>query len=74
MMESVLGNSSKVMVDIDGSNNLLYLPLDKLMSRSATTEVLGDSLGNLTQQQDLLRQVQQQTQRTRNNLRTRETR
>jgi membrane protease subunit HflK len=30
-MESVLGNSSKVMVDIKNGNNLLYLPLDQLM-------------------------------------------
>ena len=74
MMESVLGNSSKVLVDIEGNNNLLYLPLDKLMSRSAAVGSLGDSLGNLNQQQDLLRQVQQQTQRTRSNLRTRESR
>jgi len=74
MMESVLGNSSKVLVDIEGNNNLLYLPLDKLMSRTATADTLSDSLNSLTQQQDLLRQVQQQTQRTRNNLRTRETR
>jgi membrane protease subunit HflK len=74
MMESVLGKSSKVLVDIEGNNNLLYLPLDKLMSRTAATDNLSDSLNSLTQQQDLLRQVQQQTQRTRNNLRTRETR
>jgi modulator of FtsH protease HflK len=30
-MESVLSNSSKVMMGVEGSNNLLYLPLDKLM-------------------------------------------
>ncbi len=35
-LESVLHKSSKVVVDIQGSNNLLYLPLDKLMQRSAT--------------------------------------
>jgi len=74
MMESVLGNSSKVMVDVKGSNNLLYLPLDKLMSRTAGTDALGDSLGNLTQQQDLLRRLKLDEQRTRNNLRTRESR
>jgi membrane protease subunit HflK len=74
MMESVLGKSSKVLVDIEGNNNLLYLPLDKLMSRSTAAGGLSDSLNNLTQQQDLLRQVQQQTQRTRSNLRTREAR
>lgn len=34
-MESVLDSSSKVLVDTKGSNNLLYLPLDKLMQRDA---------------------------------------
>ena len=37
MMESVLSNSSKVMVDVEGGNNLLYLPLDKLMERSGSS-------------------------------------
>ncbi|MDZ7752308.1 MAG: FtsH protease activity modulator HflK [Gammaproteobacteria bacterium] len=32
-MESVLGKSSKVLLGAEGSNNLMYLPLDKLMSR-----------------------------------------
>ncbi len=35
-MESVLSRSSKVMVDTQGSNNLMYLPLDKLMQRGTT--------------------------------------
>ena len=34
-MENVLANSSKVMVDVEGGNNLLYLPLDRLMQQSA---------------------------------------
>ncbi len=29
-MESVLSRSSKIMVDVEGGNNLMYLPLDKL--------------------------------------------
>jgi modulator of FtsH protease HflK len=33
-MEAVLHKSSKVLVDTKGNNNLLYLPLDKLMQRS----------------------------------------
>ena len=33
-MESVLSNSSKVLMDAEGGNNLMYLPLDKLMDRS----------------------------------------
>ena len=30
-MESVLSQSSKVLVDVKGTNNLLYLPLDRLL-------------------------------------------
>ena len=30
-MESVLSNSSKVLMDAEGGNNLMYLPLDKLI-------------------------------------------
>lgn len=45
-LEAVLSNSSKVMVDVEGGNNLMYLPLDKLMgggdagSRSSVVEDL----------------------------------
>ena len=34
MMQPVLGNSSKVLVDQKAGSNLLYLPLDKLMQQS----------------------------------------
>jgi len=34
MMQSVLGATSKVLVDQKGGNNLLYLPLDKLIAGS----------------------------------------
>ncbi len=36
-MEQVLSNTSTVMVDVKGSNNLLYLPLDKLGNQSSNT-------------------------------------
>ena len=36
-MESVLSNTTKVMVDVDGGNNMIYLPLDKIMSQSQNT-------------------------------------
>ena len=32
-MEEVLGNSSKVLVDVKGGNNMMYLPLDKIMDK-----------------------------------------
>lgn len=34
-MESVLSNSSKIMIDVEGGNNLLYLPLDRLGQTSS---------------------------------------
>lgn len=34
MMESVLSRSSKVMVDVEGGNNIMYLPLDRLTQGS----------------------------------------
>lgn len=34
-IEEVYGNSSKVLVDTDGGNNLLYLPLDKMAAAGA---------------------------------------
>jgi membrane protease subunit HflK len=37
-MEQVLSNTSTVMVDVKGGNNLLYLPLDKLGNQSSTME------------------------------------
>jgi modulator of FtsH protease HflK len=46
-VESVLGNSTKIMIDVDGGNNLLYLPLDKIleprMQNSSNTSNSGNS-------------------------------
>jgi membrane protease subunit HflK len=33
-MENVLGSTSKVLVDVKGGNNMMYLPLDKIMQNS----------------------------------------
>ena len=43
-VESVLGSSTKVMIDIDGGNNLLYLPLDKILEpRMQNSSNMGNS-------------------------------
>jgi membrane protease subunit HflK len=34
-MEKVYSNTSKVMVDVDGGNNMIYLPLDKIMQQQS---------------------------------------
>ncbi len=35
-MEKVYSNTSKVMVDVDGGNSMMYLPLDKIMQQHNT--------------------------------------
>jgi len=32
-LEEVMSSSTKVMIDVEGGNNLLYLPLDQLMKK-----------------------------------------
>ncbi len=46
-IESVFSNSTKVMVDIQGGNNLMYLPLDKILERQGQPGVRAGSGGNL---------------------------
>lgn len=36
-MEEVMANSSKVLVDVEGGNNMMYLPLDKMVSSGASS-------------------------------------
>ena len=33
-LESVMSNSTKVMIDVEGGNNILYLPLDKILEQN----------------------------------------
>ncbi|HXH01904.1 MAG TPA: FtsH protease activity modulator HflK [Candidatus Competibacteraceae bacterium] len=44
-MESVLSNSSKVLMDVQGGNSLFYLPLDKLVQGSSRSGAIGDQRG-----------------------------
>ena len=36
-VEKVLNNTNKVVIDVEGGNNLMYLPLDKLITQGSTT-------------------------------------
>jgi membrane protease subunit HflK len=42
-LEEILRNSTKVLVDTEGGNNLLYLPLDQLMQRRSSGPALEPS-------------------------------
>ena len=41
-IESVLANTSKVMVDVEGGNNMMYLPLDKLAPAGGNNAMPGN--------------------------------
>ena len=41
-IEEVLGNTNKVLVDTEGTGNMIYLPLDKLTERRAQTLTLDE--------------------------------
>lgn len=38
-LESVMSNSTKVMIDVEGGNNILYLPLDKILEQNQAGQV-----------------------------------
>ena len=40
-LESVMSNSTKVMIDVEGGNNILYLPLDKILEQNQANNVSG---------------------------------
>jgi membrane protease subunit HflK len=45
-MQQILESSAKVMIDADSANNMLYLPLDKIMSQAARDHRAGGSSGS----------------------------
>lgn len=47
-MEEVFGNTSKVIIDSESSNNMMYLPLDQMMKKSNTTSSTPINLGTTT--------------------------
>ena len=68
-MESVLGNSNKVMVDVKKGNNLMYLPLDRLQSRQGSS-ITSQDLEQI--KQSLPSPLNNSTSRSRDSLRDRE--
>ncbi|MEJ2115555.1 MAG: FtsH protease activity modulator HflK [Gammaproteobacteria bacterium] len=58
-VESVYANSNKVLMDVEGGNNIIYLPLDQIIkqramanNRSATNESFGTENFGLSNQQN----------------------
>jgi membrane protease subunit HflK len=42
-MEQVLGSSAKILVDVEGTGNMIYLPIDKLMELRSPSRNLADT-------------------------------
>ncbi len=72
-VQSVLGKTSKVMVDVEEGGNLLYLPLDQLRRGSSAGDMDGEVL-NPSQMRDLVQEVSQRLERARGTQRKRATR
>ena len=56
-VESVLGNTTKVMIDLEGGNNLLYLPLDKILEDKRNDEAKSSMTENLSNQNSLVDKI-----------------
>ncbi len=56
-VESVLGNTTKVMIDLEGGNNLLYLPLDKILEDKRNDEAKSSTTENLSNQNSLVDKI-----------------
>ena len=71
-MESVYSKTSKVLIDTKGSNNLLYLPLDKMMRGSKTVQNYDTEMSEVVNDTpDFNKNRQLQKQRQSNNSRAR---
>ena len=61
-MQGVMSNTSKVMVDVEGGNNLLYLPLDKIVEEGNRTPARASG-GDIVDIRELTDRVVEQIRR-----------
>lgn len=47
-IESIMDNSTKVLMDVKGGNNMMYLPLDKIIQSGSSRSVSTDSSGRIS--------------------------
>ena len=63
-MQSVFANTNKVMVDVDGGNNVLYLPLDKMVPNAGQARSAAGRAGvNERDMREIVDQVSEQLRR-----------
>jgi membrane protease subunit HflK len=65
-LETMYSDATKVMVDVEGGNNMMYLPLDKLMEKSAVTRQTAGSEPDMRQLTDkVIEQLRRDSQSSR---------
>jgi membrane protease subunit HflK len=62
-VQQVLSQSNKVMVDVEGGNNVMYLPLDKLAEQSQRAQSAGEVKLNSSNIRELTNAVTEQLRR-----------
>ena len=70
-IEQVMANSTKVMVDVEGGNNLLYLPLDKIVSQAESSQSSNNVSPSVVRQvtDNVIQQLQRDSQSRRREVR-----
>jgi len=61
-IQDVMSNSSKVLVDVEGGNNMLYLPLDKIIENSKTRKMVTPEISS-QMYEDIVNRVTEQVRR-----------
>ncbi|WP_373081522.1 FtsH protease activity modulator HflK [Zhongshania sp.] len=65
-LETMYSDATKVMVDVEGGNNMMYLPLDKLMEKSAVTRQSASAEPDMRQLTDkVIEQLRRDSQSSR---------
>ena len=59
-VEEVMANSTKVLVDVEGGNNMMYLPLDKLTSANSRSNSSRGSASTSAMSPELVDQLTNQ--------------
>lgn len=64
-MQTVMSNTNKVLVDVEGGNNMMYLPLDKLARPSGGSSTSGSSRSGLSERdlRDITERLRQELRR-----------
>lgn len=68
MVEEILKNSTKIMVDVKGGNNMLFLPLDKIMQHSGMSSNQIDNVLDSLKADDKARNTKQALERSRDRI------